>query len=71
MTRLERSKWTAQQPRRGWQHFEFVSLRGKGADAVATLRAVVERGVTIEVPLRELLDPAQFRPGWLPLPLAS
>jgi tryptophan-rich hypothetical protein len=71
MTRLEGSKWTSLQPRKGWQHFEVREVRGKGAEAVVVLRAVVEPSATVELSVRELLNPALFAPGWKSLPLSQ
>lgn len=69
MTRLERSRWTSTQSRAGWRHFEVIAVRGIGADAEVQLRAIVQRSVVLQIPLRELLDRRHFRPGWLSLPL--
>jgi tryptophan-rich hypothetical protein len=69
LTRLERSKWTSTEPRRGWRHFEVVAVRGAGAGAEVELRASVHRQTVVFVMLRELLDRRYFRPGWHALPL--
>ncbi|MFM8974656.1 MAG: TIGR02450 family Trp-rich protein, partial [Vulcanococcus sp.] len=61
-------RWTAQAASLGrsggFRHFQLLGEQGKGADRAARLEAVLERGVRLLVPLRELRDRSLCQPGW-------
>jgi phosphoribosylformimino-5-aminoimidazole carboxamide ribotide isomerase len=65
-------RWTAQGPSLGlsggYRHFQVLGEQGRGRDRAARLEAVLERGVRLVVPLRQLRDRRLWQPGWESLP---
>ena len=48
----------------GYRHFQLLGEQGKGPERAARLEAVLERGVRLVVPLRDLRDRRLWQPGW-------
>jgi len=61
-------RWTAQPASLGisggYRHFQLLGEQGKGPERAARLEAVLERGVRLVVPLRDLRDRRLWQPGW-------
>ena len=61
-------RWTAQPASLGisggYRHFQLLGEQGKGPERAARLEAVLERGVRLVVPLRQLRDRRLWQPGW-------
>jgi phosphoribosylformimino-5-aminoimidazole carboxamide ribotide isomerase len=61
-------RWTAQPASHGisggYRHFQLLGEQGKGPERAARLEAVLERGVRLVVPLRDLRDRRLWQPGW-------
>ena len=61
-------RWTAQPASLGisggYRHFQLLGEQGRGPERAARLEAVLERGVRLVVPLRDLRDRRLWQPGW-------
>ena len=61
-------RWTAQPTNLGisggYRHFQLLGEQGKGSERAARLEAVLERGVRLVVPLRDLRNRRLWQPGW-------
>ena len=64
--------WTAQPAAlgstSGFRHFRVLGEQGRGADRAVRLQALLDPGVRLLVPLRQLRDRGLWQPGWQPLP---
>ena len=62
MTKLAQH-WTSSEPQQGFRHFRVVGQGGRGAERWVELVAVLDATQRLQLPLRDLRDPALWSSG--------